>query len=186
MGNFIAIDFETGMYARNSAVSIGLVKYHDYEMTDTYYSLIRPPQLYIRPDFTAIHGLTVDDIKDAPNFEQIWNKDICGFLEDLPLVAHNASFDMGVLKAVLEWYNLPVPGLSYFCSCKLARYTWKGFKSYALTALADKFDILYNAHNALDDAKTCGRLVQMSAQIFGKDKSIKDLLEAAGVTYGTL
>ena len=185
MNDFIAIDFETGMYARSSAIAIGLVKYRDYEKVDTFYSLIRPPKLYIRPDFTDIHGLTVDDVKDAPDFEHIWKNNIYDFLEgghsSLPLAAHNASFDMGVLKAALKWYKLPVPELSYFCTRNLARNTWPGFESYALTALAEKFNIQYNAHNALDDAIVCGKLVQMFAEKFGKGGCIKQLLNAAGV-----
>ena len=105
MNDFIAIDFETAVYARSSAISIGLVKFRNYQPVDTFYSLIRPPKLYIRPNFTDIHGLTVDDVIDAPDFKQIWKKDILDFLEGvhtgMPLAAHNASFDMGVLKAVL-------------------------------------------------------------------------------------
>ncbi|MDR2542004.1 MAG: 3'-5' exonuclease [Treponema sp.] len=179
MNDFIAIDFETAMYAPNSAISIGLVKYRDYEVVDTFYSLIRPPKLYILPRFTDIHGLTIDDVKDAHNFKYIWENAVYDFLEDLPLVAHNASFDMGVLKAVLQWYDLPVPRLSYFCSCSLARKTWPGFRSYSLSALAKNFNIIYKAHNALDDAKTCGKLVQMSVEIFGKKKTLKAFLKTA-------
>ena len=184
MNEFITIDFETGMRKTNSAISIGLVKYRNYKEVDTFYSLIRPPELYIRPDFTDIHGLTIDDVKDAPNFKQIWNN-ILDFLEgshsDIPLAAHNASFDMSVLKAVLQWYKLPVPKLLYFCTRNLARNTWSGLEYYGLTALAKKFNIIYNAHNALDDAETCGKLVQLSAEKFGIEKSLRELLKAARI-----
>jgi len=179
MNDFIAIDFETAVYNPNSAISIGLVRYRDYQPVDTYYSLIRPPNLYIRPDFTDIHGLTVDDVKDAPDFLYLWENGIRDFLGDAPLAAHNAAFDMGVLKSVLEWYESPVPDLRYFCTCSLARNTWPGFKSYALTALAERFNITYNAHNALDDAMTCGKLVQMSAREFNTGADIEKLLQAA-------
>jgi DNA polymerase-3 subunit epsilon len=179
MNDFIAIDFETAVYNPNSAVSIGLVRYRDYKPVDTYYSLIRPPSLYIRPDFTDIHGLTVDDVRDEPNFMYLWGNGIRDFLGDTLLAAHNAEFDMGVLRAVLEWYELPVPELQYFCTCRLARHTWPGLKSYALTALAARFNITYNAHNALDDAMTCGRLVRMSAEKFSTGSDIEDLLQAA-------
>ena len=179
MNDFIAIDFETAVYNPNSAISIGLVRYRDYQPVDTYYSLIRPPNLYIRPDFTDIHGLTVDDVKDAPDFLYLWENGIRDFLGDAPLAAHNAAFDMGVLRAVLEWYESPVPDLRYFCTCSLARNTWPGFKSYALTALAARFNITYNAHNALDDAMTCGKLVQMSAREFNTGADIEKLLQAA-------
>ncbi|MCL2042802.1 MAG: 3'-5' exonuclease [Treponema sp.] len=186
MNKFIAIDFETATYKPNSAISIGLVKFCDYEPVDTFYSLIRPPKLYIRPDFTDIHGLTVDDVKDAYDFEYLWDNGISDFLEGLPLAAHNAAFDMGVLRATLEYYEIPLPKLSYFCTCNLARKTWPDLKSHALTALAKNFGIVYKAHNALEDAQTCGKLVQMAAEIFGEKTSIKGLLKAAGMQMGKL
>jgi DNA polymerase-3 subunit epsilon len=74
--NFIAIDFETAKYSRESACSVGLVKFQHGKVTDTFYSLIRPPVLYIRPEFTDIHGLTVDDVRDAPSFADLWETEI--------------------------------------------------------------------------------------------------------------
>ena len=52
--DFTAIDFETAYYRKESACSIGLVRFRDGEAVDSFYSLIRPPSLYVRPDFTAI------------------------------------------------------------------------------------------------------------------------------------
>jgi DNA polymerase-3 subunit epsilon len=92
---------------------------------------------------------------------------------------------MGVLWAVLECYELEIPVLQYFCTQSLSRRTWPGLESYALTALGERFGIKYNAHNALDDAMTCGKLVQMSATQFGS-AGIAELLKAAGVEMGTL
>jgi len=178
--DFVTIDFETAKYSQESACSVGLVKFKEGKAVDTYYSLIRPPRLYIRPDFTKIHGLTVDDVRDAPRFNELWDSAIVPFIEDLPLAAHNASFDMGVLRAVLKWYELSEPEFSYFCTCQLSRRTWTELKSHALTKLADNFGIIYDAHNALDDAMTCGKLVLMSAEKFGC-ASVEELLAAAGV-----
>jgi DNA polymerase III epsilon subunit-like protein len=39
------------------------------------------------------------------------------FIGDLPLAAHNATFDMGVLRAALEWYDCPYRRLSIFVPC---------------------------------------------------------------------
>ncbi|MDR1931385.1 MAG: hypothetical protein LBQ57_01045 [Spirochaetales bacterium] len=52
--NFVTIDFETAKYSRESACSVGLVKFCGGKAADTFYSLIRPPSLYIRPDFSDI------------------------------------------------------------------------------------------------------------------------------------
>jgi DNA polymerase-3 subunit epsilon len=181
MNDFITIDFETAVQSRESAISIGLVKYRNYKPISTYYSLIRPPNLYIRPSFTDCHGLTVDDVKDAPDFKRLWKNEIKGFIGKTILGAHNASFDMSVLRAVLDWYELPLPKLRYFCTLELANHVWSNQKSYSLPALAKKFKIVYNAHHALDDAQTCGTLVQMASEEFEPEKSIEGLLEDLGV-----
>jgi DNA polymerase-3 subunit epsilon len=178
---FIALDFETANKSPNSGIAIGMVKFRDYCPVGSYYSLIRPPRLYIRPDFTAIHGLVASDVKDAPDFKTCWEAEAKSFIGDSVLAAHYAPFDTGVLRAVLEWHKLTVPKLSFFCTCVLARRTWPGLKSYSLTKLAKRFGIVYDAHNALEDALTCGKLVQMAAEKFGSGKSVQELLKAAGM-----
>ena len=156
------------------------MKYKSGKAVDTFYSLIRPPKLYIRPDFTEIHGLTVDDVKDAPVFADLWESAIKPFIGGLPLAAHNAPFDMSVLCTTLEWYGLETLALPYFCTRNLARRTWQGLESFKLTDLAENFGIVYNAHNALEDAMTCGKLVLMSAKKHGC-ASIAGLLKVVGM-----
>jgi DNA polymerase-3 subunit epsilon len=183
--NFVAIDFETATYSKESACSVGLVKFSGGTAVDSFYSLIRPPVLYIRPDFTEIHGLTAEDVKDAPSFEKIWESKILPFIGDLPLGAHNASFDMGVLNAALEWYNCPQPRLHYFCTLALSRAAWPNLKSHRLTFLGETFGIVYEAHNALADARTCGDITCMAAEKYDR-KTLKGLLHAARVGMKTL
>jgi DNA polymerase-3 subunit epsilon len=178
--NFITIDFETAKYSRESACSVGMVKFSNGKAVDTFYSLIRPPALYIRPDFTDIHGLTVEDVRDAPDFAEVWKNRILPFAGGLPLAAHNADFDMGVLRAALEWYELPVPPLEYFCTLKLARTAWPELESHALTRLGEHFGIIYDAHNALADAETCGAIACKAAEKYACD-NIRKLLKTTGI-----
>jgi DNA polymerase-3 subunit epsilon len=186
MNEFIAIDFETAVFSPNSAVSIGLVKYRAFKPVDSFYSLIRPPRLYIRPDFTDIHGLTVDDVRDAPNFKHIWENDAIGFIGKTPLAAHNATFDMGVLRATLEHYEIPMPKIKYFCSLALSRKTWPAMRSHALASLAKEKKIIYKAHNALADAETCGKIIGLCACDLGEDEeaenfTLAQFLHKAGI-----
>jgi DNA polymerase-3 subunit epsilon len=187
VADFIAIDFETATFVPNSAVSIGLVKFRNYKPVDSYYSLIRPPRLYIRPDFTAIHGLTVDDVRDTPNFKHIWENDIESFIGEIPLAAHNAAFDMNVLKATLAHYNLPLPKNKYFCSLSLSRRVLTSLRKHSLPALAREFHIEYKAHNALADAEVCGQIIELCAGVIteqgGRKRyySLDELLKRAGV-----
>jgi DNA polymerase-3 subunit epsilon len=183
--NFIAIDFETAKYSRESACSVGLVKFRDGKVVDTFYSLIRPPVLYIRPEFTDIHGLTVEDVRDAPDFAEVWESSLRLFIGDLPLAAHNVDFDMGVLRAALEWYELPTPPLKYFCTLKLARAAWPELESHSLTSLGEHFGIIYDAHNALEDAHTCGVIAYKVAGKYACTH-LEELLGAAKMDMGEL
>ena len=180
--NFVSFDFETASYSRKSACALGMVKYLNGKKADTFYSLIRPPRLYIRPNFTAIHGLKVEDVKDAPLFSKIWKDNIFPFIGNLPLAAHNAQFDINVLCSVLEWYKQDIPAFSYFCTCNLARKSWPEFKAHKLTFLAEHFGINFNAHNALDDAETCGKIVLLVAEKYNVT-CVEDLLKAANINF---
>ena len=75
MKDFAAIDFETANGKRTSVCSVGVVVVRGGEMTDSFYSLIRPrPNFYSRFT-TAIHGLTYDDTAEAPDFAAVWQRD---------------------------------------------------------------------------------------------------------------
>src|SRR3982074_578726 len=49
----------------------------------------------------AVHGLSVEFLKDKPLFAEIVD-DLVAFIADAPLVAHNAMFDLGFLNAELD------------------------------------------------------------------------------------
>jgi DNA polymerase-3 subunit epsilon len=64
------------------------------------------PQRGIHPDAVAVHGLTEEFLKDKPLFRDVADE-FLEFIADAPLVAHNASFDLGFLNAELERAALP-------------------------------------------------------------------------------
>lgn len=155
---YVAIDFETANESDDSACAIGLVRFsEDGEEIDSYYSLIAPPVLYFDPVCTSVHHLKSEDVSKAPHFDEIW-PDLKVFIGSSPLVAHNAQFDMNVLSATLKRYSLEVPEYAYYCTFSLSRKLWPKKNRYSLTYLASTFDWTYNAHNALEDARICGRL----------------------------
>jgi DNA polymerase-3 subunit epsilon len=92
---------------------------------------------------------------------------------------------MGVLRAALAWYELPLPPLKYFCTLKPAHSAWPELESHSLTSLGEHFGITYDAHNALEDAQTCGIVVHKAAEKYGCNH-LGDLLDAAGMEMGGL
>lgn len=159
MKDFAAIDFETANAHRASVCSVGVVVVRDGEIVDSLYRLIRPrPNFYSRFT-TAIHGLTYADTADAPDFEEVW-REVAPHLEGLPLVAHNAPFDEGCLRAAFDLYDMPYPGYEFYCTCRASRRVFgKRLPNHQLhtVSAACGFD-LKNHHHALADAEACARI----------------------------
>lgn len=159
MKNFAAIDFETANQIRSSVCSVGIVIVRDGKIVDKFYSLIYP-----RPDFftywtTQVHGLTMQDVEDAPTFPDVWAQ-IAPKIEGLPLVAHNSPFDEGCLKAVFEEYCMEYPNYEFYCTCRASRQILKDkLPNHQLHTVAEYcgYD-LTNHHHALADAEACAAI----------------------------
>ena len=180
--DYIAIDFETANYYRNSACSVGLVRFIDGKEVDSCYSLIHPAKMYFIPEWTEeIHHISYDDVRDKPYFPEVWDTMVMPFINKtpgFPLVAHNGNmFDMPVIQNCCEYFGMDVPKLEYFDSLIIARKTWPEFESHQLTKLGERFNIEYLAHDALEDSRVCGQLVKIAADKWAV-KSVEDLVKA--------
>lgn len=159
--NYVAIDFETANTYPGGACAVALARFDEGgSLLETYYSLIRPKHPYFDPGMSAVHKLKDEDCLLSPEFDVLWPQ-VRDFLGKDILVAHNAVFDMGVLKGCFEAYDLEARATSYFCTYTIARKVWPKMFSYKLTYLCDHFGMEYQAHYALDDAIMCGRLFAM-------------------------
>lgn len=158
--DFVAIDFETANNNYSSACSIGLAAVKNNEITEKYYSLIQPSDLKFSDKNTEINGITADDVKDAPLFPEIW-ENIEKYFQNNMLIAHNAIFDMTVLKNCLLEYNLDIPNFDYLCSIPISTRACRGEKiGQSLKDRAAHFGIkIENHHNSLCDAEICAKLV---------------------------
>lgn len=161
--DFIAIDFETANKNYNSACSLGMVFVKNNEIIDEKYFLIQPPSIYFHPKNIEIHGIKPDDVKHEKKFNEVW-EEIGKDFEDNIIVAHNAYFDMSVLKACLETYKIDCSDFTYICSIPISNRATQGLKiGQSLKARCKYFQIpLNNHHDALEDARACAELVMKS------------------------
>lgn len=156
MQNFVAIDFETANGKRSSVCSVGIVIVSEGKIIEKKYSLIHPYPNYYTPFTTAVHGLTNDDTYDAPTFPEAWHA-IAKEIDGLPLVAHNAPFDEGCLKAVFEAYGMEYPNYTFHCTLKASRKIFsKSLPNHKLPTVAKHcgYDLTKH-HDALADAEAC-------------------------------
>ena len=158
--DFVAIDFETANPKSASPCAVGLVKVRASEITESLSMLFHPPYPHdwFHEGNIRVHGIRPEDIADAPQWDQAL-PELLLFTEGMPLIAHNASFDMTVLKEAAEVISFDLPPLSYACSLRMARKTYN-LESYRLNAVAYAIGHEdFQHHDALADSDACARIV---------------------------
>ncbi|GIW98267.1 MAG: DNA polymerase III subunit epsilon [Pirellulaceae bacterium] len=166
---FVAIDFETACSNPNSACQVAVVVVEEGNIIDRHSWLVRPPRLYFASRNVAIHGITADQVRGAPQFVDVW-KELSPILEGRVVVAHFAAFDLKVLVHSLAAYDIACPNLEFSCSRLLARAVWPGKRRYGLKPLGQWLGIDFRHHDALEDAQCCAQIVlAIAAQVSPTD-----------------
>jgi len=157
--DFITIDFETANNNNNSACSLGLVVVKDLQIIESKYYLIHPPVMSFNAKNIEIHGILAKDVKDSPKFPDVWNE-IKKYFYDNIVIAHNAQFDMSVLKCLQLEYSLDMPDFKYMDSMYISNKACGSDIKKTLDARADALGVeLKDHHNAFDDATACANIV---------------------------
>ena len=160
MDPFVAIDFEIANVRHDSACAVGLVACSRGQVVESRSYLIRPPGR--RFTFTGLHGLSWQDVGEAPTFGDLWPT-LQGWLAPARFVAaHNAKFDRRVLNACCARYRLRAPGKRFVCTVELARRKW-GLGSARLPDVCRRLDIPLQHHDAGSDAFACAQIVLAAA-----------------------
>jgi DNA polymerase-3 subunit epsilon len=162
---FVAFDFETtGLYAgRDKIVEFGAVKFQGNREIDRFQAL-SDPGFPMPAEVTRVSGITDSLLKGQPGFKAILPS-FLAFLDGAVLVAHNADFDVGFLRAAMLDSQFPSLENLIIDTVGLAKRAFPGQKSYSLQNLASYLRFPPNtAHRALDDAIMCMKLFQSCAQ----------------------
>jgi DNA polymerase-3 subunit epsilon len=179
---FAAIDFETASPSPASACSLGIAIVEGEEIVERREWLIRPPSLYFSPHYVHVHGITAEMVAGEPSFDRLW-PEMERAIGGRTLVAHNAPFDMGVLRATLNYYDVWSEKMQFACSVALARKCWPELQRHSLDALAREFGIEFRHHKAEDDAAAAALVVLRAAEEYSAE-SIEQLLERLHIRFG--
>jgi DNA polymerase-3 subunit epsilon len=169
--DFTAIDFETANPKRASACSVGLVRVRDGQIIRAVGTLIRPPAEFSEFSWynTKVHGITAAMVAQSPPWREVaaW---IRRFVGDDLLVAHNAAFDVSVLRQACAAEGIAVPGNDYVCTLALARQATR-LLSYRLPDVAAEFGVRFtDHHDAQADARGAAQVAVAMARRHGHDK----------------
>lgn len=184
--HFTAIDFETANSSSASACQVGLVKVRDGAVVQREEWFIKPPQQFDRfePFNIRLHGVTPEMTHSAKTWaEQL--PDLIEFVEDDIVVAHNAGFDMGVIRHACNVTVQPTPKFRYLCSVQVSRKTFD-LPSHSLPFAAEAAGFTdFEHHRALPDAEACAAIVIAAARQ-AEVASVKDLARKLGLSLPLL
>ena len=159
---FVVVDLETTggratgteQKTPDAITEIGAVKVRGGAVLGEFATLV-DPQCSIPPQIVQLTGITSVMVCDAPTIDAVLPM-FLEFARDAVLVAHNAGFDIGFLRAAAQRCNIAWPRPPVLCTVRLARrvLSREEAPSVRLAALARLFSAACQpTHRALDDAR---------------------------------
>lgn len=162
---FVVVDLETtGGRTKategtvpDAITEIGAVKVRGGVVLGEFATLV-DPQRSIPPQIVQLTGITTAMVCDAPAIDAVLPMffEFAGLDHGTVLVAHNAGFDVGFLRAAAQRCDIAWPRPQVLCTVRLARrvLSREEAPSVRLASLARLFAVATQpTHRALDDAR---------------------------------
>ena len=157
MSRFVAFDVETPNRMNHRMSAIGISVIEDGKIADGFYSLVNP-ETFFDSFNTRLTGISAETVRNAPTFGELWPRIEPVFSGGL-LVAHNAVFDMGVLKKCLLAYGIDwKPYVRYLCTVQMGRRILPGMR-HSLDVMCAYYGIPLDHHQADSDSRACARIL---------------------------
>lgn len=139
---YVVFDFETTGFnagGGDSVIEIGAVKIKNGEILERYDELINPGRK-LPQKITDVTSITDEMLQDKDNEENAMKRFIEWF-GDLPMVAHNAKFDVSFLEMAYQKYNLGEFKNTVIDTLELSRTLDNTFARHSLSALVKRYNV---------------------------------------------
>ena len=156
MSRYVVFDVETPNCKNNRMSAIGISIVEDNRIIDSFFSYIDPEQPFDSFN-TQLTGIDEKTVADAPTFPELWTQ-ICPLMDSGVLVAHNAQFDMGVLRQCLHDYHIGwKPKAKAICTVLIGRSILPDI-SHRLNSMCEYYGIGLDHHKADSDSHACAEI----------------------------
>ena len=166
----VVYDIESSGFSRKNGriIEIGAIKYHiepEYSLTeiDTYHSYVNPGQT-LKPAITELTGITDEMLASAPAEEEIFEA-VRTFFDGCLVGGYNiVNFDNKFFNEYYGRMGTTFAPIGSVDCLKIARNLLvkdDDVENYKLTTIGAYFGLQFQAHSALDDARTTGNILQM-------------------------
>ncbi len=157
---FAVIDFETtGLSPQQGdrAIEIGIAFFENNQIVDTYQSLMNPG-VSVSSFIENLTGISQSMVAQAPSASTVMSEAF-EFIGDLPIVAHNASFDRKFYISELDRINMSYTN-PFLCTMLIGRRLYPHSPNHKLATLAARNEISTDGHHrALSDAVMTSKLL---------------------------
>lgn len=178
--SFVALDLETANENQSSICQIGLARFINGELVDTFVSFIDPKQEFSQTNID-VHGIGPLQVKGKNTLAEVI-EDFWEFIGNDVVVTHTA-FDRTAITKATEYYSLELKhDVQWLDSSRVTRRTWEQFsnRGYGLANICDYLGIRFDHHDALEDAIACGRVLVEACN--KTNRTVKEWLLATGVS----
>lgn len=158
--DYVVFDLETtGLEPKDSQIiEIGALKYKNNQLVKEFSVLINP-ECDIPEVITKITGIDDTLIKNKETIKEVMPKFI-DFIEDLPLVAHNSSFDLAFIEENIKRLGIPMITNKNIDTLELAKIYIPKAYNHKLATLKNYFKLHYGSHRSIDDCQTTNYVYQ--------------------------
>jgi DNA polymerase III subunit epsilon len=164
----IVIDTETtGLdpHAGHRIVEIAAIELFHHVPTGRRFHCYVNPERDMPADAYSVHGLTAEFLADHPPFADVVG-DFLAFVDDDPLIIHNAEFDIAFLNAELTRAGLSTLASPFVDTLSLARRRFPGAPA-SLDALCRRFSIDLAGREKHGAEIDCGLLADVYVELLG-------------------
>ncbi len=155
-GEFVALDLETtGLSSSKDRITeLAAVIIRNGEFAEELATFI-DPQMPIPEKVTDLTGITNAMVAGSPTTEEFLPK-FLEFVGDRPIIAHNADFDIGFIRAACERSGIEKQ-FTTVDTLAMSRAMLPQLSQFKLNQVAAELGLpKFNHHRAMDDTKTCG------------------------------
>ena len=150
---YVVFDLETTGFnagGADSIIEIGAVKINNGEIIDRFDELINPGRK-LPSKITELTNITDEMLKDKEDEETVVKK-FKQWVGKLPMVAHNAKFDVSFIVMAHSKYNLGEFTNTVIDTLELSRALDTGYSRHSLSALVKRYDVPWDesAHHRGD------------------------------------
>ncbi|MFT2690635.1 exonuclease domain-containing protein [Clavibacter zhangzhiyongii] len=164
--SFVAIDFETANFDRDSACAIGVTKVVDGHVGPTRSWFVQPPGDASFTN-TYLHGIGPEHVAGAPTWTETLRR-LAEITDGLPLVAYS-PFDKGVYNAANRISGVDDPGFVFFDALAIARSHCQ-LPSHRLPLVVAHLGLpSFDHHEAGADSRACALVALRIAEERGLD-----------------